>query len=326
MINKLDMVQITISKLVAESDSLLNWYWGFIFEGLDRSGGISCDADWRVNSELQCNINRVTLLLWLSSVTASGLRDLWKEAISDYRGLICVDALDAVSCLCRRPGHTWCRNAQMPRVVLNLPEWLASRWHPYATLISALQTAAGDKDSVWRLLFMLSAFIWASKCRREELDAFPLLWYSLAFWMKKKKTKQEVTHLEASENGGFRGNFLVLFPANEINAFCQSEVSRFNVGLNYTWLMETVILWRELHLASSCFWRGLHSSVRLLSKLQFLPFTQLCLQQTTTTSVLHNLYWQQFSFNFRPNRLALRGGSVLKGYGAFRWHLKWCIA
>lgn len=46
-----------------------------------------------------------------------------------------------MSALSAARGYTWFRNAQMPRAVVNLPEWLASRWHPYATLISALQTA-----------------------------------------------------------------------------------------------------------------------------------------------------------------------------------------
>lgn len=39
------------------------------------------------------------LLMWISTVTHSGLRDLQKEAISDYHGQISVDA---VSCLLTR--------------------------------------------------------------------------------------------------------------------------------------------------------------------------------------------------------------------------------
>lgn len=53
----------------------------------------------------------------------------------------------------------------------------------------------------------------ASKCSGEDLDGFPLLWHSSA-----------QRQLEASEIGGFRGNFLVLSHANEISTFCQSEL------------------------------------------------------------------------------------------------------
>lgn len=82
----------------------------------------------------------VTFLL----VTQSGLkRSLEKKKRGNFRlsrpDLCGWVAPVAVSCVRSRPGHTWFRNAQMPRVVVNLPEWLASRWHPYATLISALQ-------------------------------------------------------------------------------------------------------------------------------------------------------------------------------------------
>lgn len=87
----------------------------------------------------------MTLLLWLSAVTRSGLKRSLKRGNFRLSGPDLCGCVNAVSCVRRRRGHTCGWNAQMPRVVLNLPEWPASRWHPYATLISALQTAAGIK-------------------------------------------------------------------------------------------------------------------------------------------------------------------------------------
>lgn len=123
------------------------------------------------------------------------------------------------------------------------PSGLASRWHPYATLISALENCGGIKiaceDHVGCVCLRVQR-------RRSE----------------RGKKKKDVTRLRdvLKRLGVFRGNFLLLSHTNEINTFCQSQLLPKQISTSCKMTRgtrEIEILWRT-SMSRQLFWTFLH--------------------------------------------------------------------
>lgn len=148
---------------------------------------------------------------------------------------------------------------------------------------------------------MSSAFIWASKCSRGDLDAFSLLWHSLAFLTEGGK-KRRLTHLgdelKRLKNAGFTGNFLPLSHTNEINTFCQSqllpEVSPFNVALNHKRQQSAVNANSHFVEGTSrgcqLLWTFLHSRIFLNPAIKCPSFFRAAVHINTPLTNNHNIH------------------------------------
>lgn len=106
----------------------------------------------------------------------------------------------------------------MPRVVVNLPEWLASRWHPYATLISALQAAREGIKIAFEDCF---------SCSSERLSVAEKIWTAFFFFSfflfceaGVRLLRDSLKHLKMAALAAISWYCL---HANEINTVCQSE-------------------------------------------------------------------------------------------------------
>lgn len=95
-----------------------------------------------------------------------------------------------------------------------------------------------------------------SKCSRGDLDGF----FFSSPWRHSRNNLKK--------NGGFRGNFLLLFPNNEINASCQSQlltkVSRFHSVQNDMWhqsALDGTYSFVGSSLSCQLFWTFLHSCI-----------------------------------------------------------------
>lgn len=171
-----------------------------------------------------------------STVTRSGLKRPLK------RGNFRLSWSDQCGCVVAVRTHTHtvygCRVSP-----LISPSGLASRWHPYATLISALENCGGIKIACEDHVGCVCLRVQRRRSERGE-------------------KKKDVTRLRdvLKRLGVFRGNFLLLSHTNEINTFCQSQLLPKQISTSCKMTRgtrEIGILWRT-SMSRQLFWTFLH--------------------------------------------------------------------